>query len=240
MKEVTLISMSKVYERESFYRPFLNSKNYIDCSNIEGINCYADENAISAIRKSLENVDARGIHFIDSGNYHYISYLFLEKIPRDFELVLIDKHPDCKMPMFESLMSCGGWIREALINLPHLKRVYMIGIDTDLVYELDDLGSNRDKALVVRSPYKLFDSNLPIYLSLDKDVLDDSIVNTNWDQGNMTLDELDDWLESILDKRYLIGADICGEADESESDAVHEASGRINLHILELLRSKMS
>ena len=89
MEEIVVVNMSKVYEREDFYRPFINSDNIIECSDIEGTNCYIDNEALSAIRKRLKNVDARGIHFIDSGNYHYLSYLFLEKIPREFELILI-------------------------------------------------------------------------------------------------------------------------------------------------------
>lgn len=233
MREVTLISMSKVYERESFCRPFIDSKKLIDCSDINGTNCFVDDEAINTIRKRLENVDSRGIHFIDSGNYHYLSYLFLEKIPREFELILIDKHPDCKIPMFESLMSCGGWVREAFYNLPNLRQVYMIGTDLALSYELDDLKEYRDKVKLISSIEELRDSNLPVYLSIDKDVLDDSVVRTNWDQGSMTLEELDKWISGILDYRYIIGIDICGEADIGDVDAAHESNSGINSHLLD-------
>ncbi len=237
MRNVTLISMSKVYERENFCRPYINSEKFIDCSDIKGINCYVEDEALKVLRQRLKGVDARGVHFIDSGNFHYLTYLFLEKIPRDFELILIDKHPDCKASMFESLMSCGSWVRDALISISHLKRVYMIGTDTDLVYELSDLGEHREKALVVRSPKKLDESNLPVYMSIDKDVLDDSIIVTNWDQGDMNLTELDRWIEYILDKRFLIGVDICGEPDEGENDSVHEESSIINSHLMELFEN---
>lgn len=233
MKDVTFISMSKVYEREHFCRPFINSENFIDCSDIEGTNCYVDDGALSLLRHRIHNVDARGIHFIDSGNYHYLSFLFLEKIPRDFELILIDKHPDCKIPMFESLMSCGGWVREAFYNLPNLRQVYMIGTDLALSYELDDLKEYRDKVKLISSIEELRDSNLPVYLSIDKDALDDSVVRTNWDQGSMTLEELDKWISGILDYRYIIGIDICGEADTGDIDAAHESNSGINSHLLD-------
>ena len=233
MKDVTLISMSKVYERESFCRPFINSENFIDCSDIEGTNCYVDDGALSLLRHQIHNVDARGIHFIDSGNYHYLSFLFLEKIPREFELVLIDKHPDCKIPMFESLMSCGGWVRTAFNELSNLKHVYMIGTDLALCYELDDLKEYRDKVTLVSSYEEIKESNLPIYLSIDKDVLDESVVDTNWDQGVMKLEELNKWINEIIKHRYLIGVDICGEADVSADDKVHEISAQINSGLLE-------
>lgn len=235
MRRMALLSMSKVYEREDFYRPFINSYEYIDCSDIDGTNCYVDKEALKELRGRLEGIDARGIHFIDSGNYHYLTHLFLEKIPREFELVLIDKHPDCKASMFESLMSCGSWIKDALYNIPNLMRVYMIGVDTELLYELDDLGKYRDRALVVRASAKLSESKLPIYMSIDKDVLDTSITVTNWDQGNMTLEELDEWIDYILDNRYLIGADICGEADYDAPMEHHAKNSEVNSHLYERL-----
>ena len=233
MREIEVISMSKVYEREDFYRPFINSDKIIDCSDIDGTNCYVDEKALSILRERIRDVDARGVHFMDSGNYHYLSYLFLEKIPRDFELVLIDKHPDCKASMFESLMSCGSWIRDALHNLTNLKRVYMIGVDTNLLYELDDLGKYRENTLVVRTASKLAESNLPVYVSIDKDVLSEEVTSVNWDQGSMSLEELDEWMDYIIDNRYIIGVDICGEADTDEADSKHCKNGEINSHILQ-------
>lgn len=235
MSKMALLSMSKVYEREDFYRPFINSYEYIDCSDIDGTNCYVDKEALKELRRRLEGIDARGIHFIDSGNYHYLTHLFLEKIPREFELVLIDKHPDCKASMFESLMSCGSWVKDALFNLPNLKRVYMIGVDTELLYELDDLGKCREQALVIRTPSKLLESKLPIYMSIDKDALEESVTSTNWDQGNMTLEELDEWIDYILDNRYLIGADICGEADFEAPKEEHLKNSEINSHLYDRL-----
>lgn len=238
MSKMALISMSKVYEREDFYRPFINSYEYMDCSDINGTNCYVEKEALVKLRSRIRDIDARGIHFIDSGNFHYLTYLFLEKIPREFELVLIDKHPDCKASMFESLMSCGSWIKDALYNLHNLKRVYMIGVDTGLLYELDDLGKYRDRALVVRTMSKLSESKLPIYMSIDKDVLDVSITRTNWDQGNMTIEELDEWVDYILDNRFLIGADICGEADYEAPKEHHIKNSEINSYLYERLSGR--
>ncbi len=232
--------MSKVYESEDFYKPFLNNGEFIDCSDISGINCYADDIAKRTLKMRLLNVPLNSIHFIDSGNFHYLSYLFLSKIEEDFELVLFDKHPDCKEPMFEEFLSCGGWVREAVFNLPHLKKVYMIGIDEDLYYELDDLYEHKDRVEVISS-YDLFMENvlskagLPVYISLDKDVLSEDEVITNWDQGDMTFAELQRYLEAVLDRRDVLGIDICGEADNHEAGSVFAGNCDINVALVECI-----
>jgi len=50
---------------------------------------------------------------------------------------------------------------------------------------------------------------MPVYLSLDKDALNPACVQTNWDQGVMTKDQLAALLTALQPR--LIGADIVGE-----------------------------
>ena len=49
----------------------------------------------------------------------------------------------------------------------------------------------------------------PIYLSIDKDVLSRDVVQTNWDQGVMRLDELFNAIQGFLPR--LIASDVVGE-----------------------------
>lgn len=49
----------------------------------------------------------------------------------------------------------------------------------------------------------------PIYLSIDKDVLARDVVQTNWDQGVMSLDELGIAIQTLRPR--LIGSDVVGE-----------------------------
>lgn len=49
----------------------------------------------------------------------------------------------------------------------------------------------------------------PVYLSIDKDVLSGDVVQTNWDQGVMRLEELMDAVHFMRDR--IIGSDIVGE-----------------------------
>ena len=67
------------------------------------------------------------IHFLDSGNYHYVSKIWLDKIEEEFELLVFDHHTDMQMPMFGNILSCGGWIQAALDTNTRLKRVYLAG-----------------------------------------------------------------------------------------------------------------
>ena len=50
----------------------------------------------------------------------------------------------------------------------------------------------------------------PIYLSLDKDVLSTQVVQTNWDQGVMQLDELTSAIRMLQER--IIGSDVVGDA----------------------------
>ena len=229
------INMSKVYRKSDFYKPFLNATKSVDCSDITGINCYADNEALDRLRDRLQDVPLYGLHFIDSGNFHYLTYLFLERIRTDFVLVLIDKHPDCKTPLFGDIMSCGGWVRSALDSIAHLQSVYMVGIDDALLYELDDVGKNRDRVNVTSALSELSGIDLPVYLSIDKDVLDESIVVTNWDQGKMRFDELDEWITTVINEHEIIGVDVCGEPSLDDEYSAYEVSSAINGHLMSLI-----
>lgn len=53
------------------------------------------------------------------------------------------------------------------------------------------------------------DHDLPIYLSIDKDVFSQQVVQTNWDQGNFVEQNLLDLIDACAGR--LIGADITGD-----------------------------
>jgi hypothetical protein len=51
--------------------------------------------------------------------------------------------------------------------------------------------------------------NVPVYLSIDKDVLAPTVVQTNWDQGVMTLEEVEQGIDMI--RNLVIASDVTGE-----------------------------
>lgn len=252
----------------------------IDLQNLSGTNAYLDDDAKETIRARLEDffqnargfseADLRtnGIRLLDNGNFHYLSLLFMERIPWDFSLVLFDNHPDMQTARFGNITSCGGWVREALETLPRLHHVFLIGAKDRLVLEemaelLSDVRSDdggepreanagraepgtaglRDRVTVIGPQglvtaddvlETLHDVNggLPLYISVDKDVLRMKDAVCNWEQGVMSLAVLCEMLAEISKAHRVISVDICGETDDLQNVAAEEKNGIATREIL--------
>ena len=79
---------------------------------------------------------------------------------------------------------------------------------------------------------------LPLYISVDKDVLCTEDAQTTWSQGDMRLTTLVSGVQTVLEcakesSGKIAGVDICGEAD---AEAVHEneANDYANEKLLEV------
>ena len=112
----TILNFSGVYDEESWLP---EGVRLIDLSPLEGTNCYCDAAAAEAVRKAIEGFPAGGIHWIDTGDYHYVSLFWMEKIAVPFCLALFDNHPDDQAGAFgEQILSCGSWVKAARGSLP--------------------------------------------------------------------------------------------------------------------------
>ena len=216
----------------------------IKCSDIKGTNAYCDPEAEEELRRRIRSVPElpSGIRFLDNGNYHYLSALTTEQIKIPYALLLIDHHPDCRTPAFGDVLSCGSWVLRALQTQPMLRRVVMAGVDEQLFYE--ELGACADAmdrnhlsgevlpgreaerirlvpdsggSLRTESVMRQLPEDLPVFLSIDKDVLSTEDVRTNWDQGEMRLEELLSHVESVGRGRRILGVDICGEPAQADA-----------------------
>ena len=216
MKEEIYINLSGIYD---------GFPSELNCKDINGTNCYCDDYAKERLRKRLQDVSLERVHFIDSGNYHYLSYFFLERIQEDFALVLLDHHPDYQPPSFGDILSCGGWVKNAFEEFEHLKKVYMVDVDEDLFYQLKDVPP--EICLLKKDELEKISADLPIYISLDKDVLSEDEAATDWDQGDMKLSELLDIMR-VLQEHRLLGVDVCGEKKEAPTDSEIEINRKIN------------
>ncbi len=217
-----VMNMSGAYEPQNFYEENNVEATVVDCRDIAGTRCYLDEVAGDEIRRRIADLPVSDVHFLDSGNYHYLSLLWLEKINEPFSLVLLDNHPDLQPPSFGEITSCGGWLKEAIDNLSNLKRVYMVGVRCDLLdaLELPDC--------VVLDLNQLTSEDLPIYISFDKDVLSSEYARTDWDQGTMLLDDALALIAEIKKHHRIIGMDVCGEDSGWENAADASEIIRIN------------
>lgn len=255
----------------------------LDFTTLSGTNGFCDDAAADEIRRRIADFPARGLHFLDNGNYHYLTRFWCEKITEDFALVVYDHHVDLRKPVFPGLMSCGSWIRDVLLRNSHCRAVLIIGperaqagiIERELQSLADEdnfsdesvsgtaagprmiadsavhdrtpsasdvnlpahtwtfvrpKADNQSSPLSARVscfteddildgrvarelPHILDELRLPVYISIDKDVLSRKVLHTNWDQGIMTEAELHRELSRFTTdpQIHILGADICGE-----------------------------
>lgn len=217
---VIIMDFTKVYRNQFFYLRY--PYQLIDCTDIEGTDCYCDSEATETISKRIADLPLRAVHFLDSGNHHYITKFWTDRIHEDFILVVADHHPDMQPPLFNDILSCGGWVRTVLDTNPFLKEVLFVGVAPE--YELP-----WEKYRICRYPEKP-SAGLPVYISIDKDVLDPEVVTTNWDQGTMNYTQLQTVLKEIMNRHRVLGVDICGECPT----CIDNRSNRINRRLLKL------
>lgn len=193
----------------------------LDMQKVEGTSCYLDPEAESKILKAIHPYRTSRIHLLDRGDYHYMTALWCRMLPpRDYCLLLLDNHPDTQEPRFQGIMSCGSWLRELIQKDRHLHHAYIIGADETLRSEARDLieqgkvvfvsGTDILDLGIGAAAAMLEKEALPVYVSIDLDVLLRSVFRTNWDQGVLELHDVGLILDALQD-REILGVDICGE-----------------------------
>lgn len=181
-----ILDYTGVYQEESF---FPDDAIRADFTSLEGTECFCDADSAAYIRKAIASMPAGALHWIDTGDYHYSSLFWLEKVKEPFVLVLIDMHPDDQpSALAGDMLSCGSWVKDAARTLSMMKeRIWVNG--SSMVPDIPDL---------------------PVYLSIDLDVLCRCCARTNWDQGNMMTDQLKALVRHIALSHKVIGVDVCG------------------------------
>ena len=224
-KETVITNFSGIYKNQNFYKNYAEEEIFwTELSDLSGCNCYCDAEASDRIRKEIQAFTGKGLHFIDSGNYHYMTRLWLEKLQIPFRLLVFDNHTDMQPPAFGGLLSCGGWIAASLEELPLLQEVILVGPDEEAYTQVEPdlqqkvLFLSREKLSTMTTEEKegFFNNlseDLPLYVSVDKDVLCKGDASTTWSQGDMHLSELMSFLELVLERQNILGMDVCGECD---------------------------
>jgi len=218
-KKTVIMNFSGIYEEEIFYKD--REVCWINCRDISGVNGYCSDDAQEEIRKRIWDYDYRGIHFLDSGNYHYLSKFWLEKIEEPYSLIVFDHHTDMQESAFFGMLSCGSWIKEVLEEHPYIQEVCVVGppkaaieqCEPNLASRVVFLTQEELEAGILEKWHAFLENGkeLPVYLSIDKDVLCLEDARTNWDQGEMKLEEMEKMIKQVFQKRNVLGADICGE-----------------------------
>lgn len=97
-------------------------------------------------RRKIKPYGIHGIHFLDSGNYHYVTEIMTSQIQKEFQLVVFDHHTDMQKPMIEHMTSCGDWAEKVLETNPWLQQLVLIGPqekDIEQLYRENDGLMNR-------------------------------------------------------------------------------------------------
>ena len=262
MKSLAVFQMSGIYKDRDLRECFPGMDLCLfDSSDERGTNGFCDQEAKNRLRQQIVRMQAclegedlhteevpYGVHLLDNGNYHYLSALMTERIREPYTLVLIDHHPDLQPSAFGwEVLSCGSWVLNALLAQENLKRVFALGVEETLKEEAllcvreaigrEDYERVRKKiSFAYPKPEEVVGG---IYLSIDKDVLAKKFVKTNWDQGEMTLSELEDILRDLCTNHKVIGMDLSGAPDETVLQEHPEAlkeSLLIDSHLVRVLQ----
>ena len=250
-----ILDFSHVYCDENIPR---NDKiHWIDCSDIYECDLYCSQSAEEEIHRRIDPYGIGGIHFLDSGNYHYVTKIMTDRISEPFSLILFDHHTDMQPPLIDGMNSCGDWARSVLLTNPNLQQLVLIGpkkadiqaVFTDkqlkarekkmlkeklIAFPAEELraGEGHEKAEKIRM-------DVPFYISIDKDVLDERYCETNWNQGKMPLSLLEHLLTLFLAQKNILGIDICGECQQGiplpEYMEAEEKNAETNRRLFEFL-----
>ena len=192
----------------------------LSMKDVQGRNMYCTDEAFEEIKGRLSDIpdSEKGTHFIDTGNYHYMSRIYTSFIDFKYDLILFDNHTDMQQAGFGDILSCGSWALEVLEKDEHLSSLSIFGPAS-----FEDGGEEcrleYGGRIITGRTYRgkgYEEKAFPLYLSVDKDILDRKFCITNWDQGNLSLDELTEFLKQVSAGREIIGADICGGISESD------------------------
>ena len=92
-----------------------------------------------------------------------------------------------------------------------MRNIIIIGANEEYIKDCEF--KNNDKIIFACSIFdvNMAENNLPIYISVDKDVLSKEEFVSDWDQGKMSLATLTEELHYLAGHYNIIGADVCGE-----------------------------
>lgn len=172
-----------------------------------------------------------------SGDFHYLTALWLRRVPQPVVLVSFDNHPDWDLR--PPKWGCGGWVNRAL-ELPHVQRASVWGcgnfecwwphqIFGNLRAErsgkievhpwTDDrpLKNRQRRGAILRDNWREhFESFVKklrggdVYVTIDLDCLRADEAATNWENGRFAIADLVWALAKMRNACRIVAGDICG------------------------------
>ena len=176
-----------------------------------------------------------------SGDFHYLTAIWLRRLDRPFTLVSFDNHPDWAIT--PPKWACGGWINRAL-ELPLSKHVAIWGCGNFECWWPHNIFANhsaqkagklevhpwadnrpledqrRPNSILRnnwRQQFEEFSTNLGgtnIYVTIDMDCLCAEEAVTNWENGRFTVEDIEWALGKLRERNEIVAGDICGAYSE--------------------------
>jgi hypothetical protein len=172
-----------------------------------------------------------------SGDFHYLTALWLRRVAQAVIVVSFDNHPDwdIRPPKW----GCGGWVNRAL-ELPNVKRVSVWGCGNFECWWPQQVFGNRRaeregqlevhpwaddrpmkdrqrRGAILRGDWQeKFQAfvkglgNADVYVTIDLDCLRAEEAVTNWEGGRFAIVDLVWALEKLRESSRIVGGDICG------------------------------
>ena len=127
---------------------------------------------------------------------------------------------------------------------PYLQKLVLIGQDKKILGRLQnsikqEWNKNANKLIEIsyeelkngkaHEKINALPDEVPVYISIDKDVLDEKYAVTNWDQGKMSMGMLEQILKTLVTEYDVIGVDICGMYPEENSLPEYLRAERVNI-----------
>ena len=184
--------------------------------------------------------------FLGSGDFHHVTFTLIKRMNRPMQVVVLDNHPDNMRYPFG--IHCGSWVshvaRLPFVSRVHVAGITSRDVEGLHAFEnrlrplqlgkvaywcvgrdltaLRRLGARDvhsfDTTQTMLDALSQALSDDPVYLSIDKDVLAEDVVRTNWDQGVMRLEELEAAIAMLRGR--ITGSDVTGDV----SRPVHRSS----------------
>ncbi|HZR77726.1 MAG TPA: hypothetical protein VFA58_00870 [Chthoniobacterales bacterium] len=172
-----------------------------------------------------------------SGDFHYLSGIWLRQFREILVLVSFDNHPDWAIT--PPKWACGCWINRAL-ELPQVKHVSIWGCGNfECWWPHSVLGNrkaerqgrlevhpwadhrpieDRGRAGAIlrenwRQRFEEFAAELGganVYTTIDLDCLRADEAATNWENGNFTVEDVEWALGKLRENARIVGGDVCG------------------------------
>ncbi|MTT32110.1 arginase family protein [Terrilactibacillus sp. BCM23-1] len=227
-QKITILNFDECYQQQKELLQTFPHR-WLNLTTIKQTNLFCEHDSLMKIEQILKQNDHRGITLIGSGNYHYVSLALMSDIKKPFTLILMDHHTDIEPGSVPDLLSCGSWVYHALRLIPNLKQVIIVGSHTALPRYLSKTIKHKVKIFpnFTSNQLQTLEKSIlteHIYLSIDKDIFSPDIVQTNWDQGTLQLEEAEKLITYLLHHKTCLGADICGEWKDPDGQSYRSTS----------------